>query len=193
MQGPLTTRGVLLQALREGPGYGVELIRRALRMTQGRMRLSENRVYPTLSALEAEGLVRASRVAPKGRRGARSRTYYDLTLQGVELSSGERTAIQGLVTRPPEPLKKRERAAMELRLLELEDVAEFGEDLRAAMRSRAQNPGARYVSLPPMTVMSTRVFRIRSGGGARTSSERTTKSASLPGASVPLRSSSKLA
>lgn len=132
MEGPVTTRGALLQGLRDGPGYGLELIRRILRMTNGGVRLSESRVYPALKALEAEGLVRASRVAPGGRRGARSRTYYDLTLRGVEVSSLERAAIGGLLAKREGP-RGEDLAVMAARLLEAEDLEEFGEDLREAM------------------------------------------------------------
>ena len=53
--------------------------------------------------------------------------------------------------------------------------------------------GARYVSRPPITVNTTRAFRIRSGGLVRMSSDKTTKSASLPDVSVPFSFSSKLA
>lgn len=135
MEGPVTTRGALLQALRDGPAYGRELIRRVERMTAGRLRLSEARVYPLLKALVQAGLATATRVAPKGRRGARSRTYYDLTVRGVELSGEERAALSALVTRQAtrqEPGKP-DLATMAGRILEAEELSEAGETVRGAL------------------------------------------------------------
>lgn len=135
MEGPVTTRGALLQVLRDGPGYGRELIRRVERMTTGRLRLSEARVYPLLKALEKAGLVRATRVAPKGRRGARSRTYYDLTIRGVELSGAERAVLSALVTRQASGHRpeKPDLATMAQRVLEAEELSESGESIRGAL------------------------------------------------------------
>src|SRR3954463_8181415 len=79
MTGPLTTRSALLQVLRQAPGYGSELIRRYESASGGRLRLAPARVYPVLKELQAEGLVEAVRLAPKGRRGGRTRIYYGLT------------------------------------------------------------------------------------------------------------------
>jgi len=138
VEAPITTRAALLQALRDGPGYGRELIRRVQHMSEGRVRLSEGRVYPVLKALEEEGLVGASEVVPRGRRGARSRTYYDLTLRGVEVSTLQREALHGLVMRRREAERREEwdLEAMGRRVLEAEELAEFGGDLRAAMMAR---------------------------------------------------------
>lgn len=94
MNSPLTTRVALLQALREGPGYGKDLIRRVARMTNGAMRLSPARVYPCLQTLEREGLATARTVTPGRSRGARARTYYELTPVGVEASSVQRSILQ---------------------------------------------------------------------------------------------------
>src|SRR6185503_7936636 len=52
---------------------------------------------------------------------------------------------------------------------------------------------SRYVSLPPMTVSSTFVLRMSIGGIVRMSFDSTTRSASLPGVSVPRFCSSKFA
>jgi DNA-binding PadR family transcriptional regulator len=138
MEGLVTTRAALLQALRSGPGYGLDLIRRVEGMTDGRSRLTEARVYPTLKALEGQGLVRAFQVTPRGRRGARMRTYYDLTIRGVQASTEERAVLKALLTRVPAWAVpgKRERALMSRRLLEADALSAFGTDLRAAMTRR---------------------------------------------------------
>ena len=133
METPLTTRAALLQALRDGPGYGRELIERVARLTQGRLRLSDARVYPVLRSLQAASLVRTSRVTPGGRRGARMRTYYDLTVRGVEASSAERSVLRALVARASPSPPKAELARMARRLAEAEDLAAIGEELHAGV------------------------------------------------------------
>lgn len=141
MNGPVTTRAALLQALRDGPGYGRELIGRVARLTGGRLRLSEARVYLALKALEKAGLAKASRVAPGGRRGARARTYYDLTLRGVDASAGERAVLAALVARERRGRRPgdRELARMARRVLEAEELSELGASLRAAARSKGRS------------------------------------------------------
>jgi DNA-binding PadR family transcriptional regulator len=136
VEAPVTTRVALLQALRDGPGYGRELIRRVGRMTEGALRLTPGRVYPALKALAADRLIVPRRVSPGGTRGARSRTYYDLTPRGVGVSTQERRLLAAIVrrgVRPPSP-DAAERARMAARILEAEELAETGFELDRAMR-----------------------------------------------------------
>jgi DNA-binding PadR family transcriptional regulator len=134
MDSPVTTRAALLLALREGPGYGLDLIRRVVELTRGRVRLSEARVYPSLKALEKEGLARVSIMAPKGRRGARSRTYYDLTVAGVEASNECREALRALAAGRPRLAKPApaDRVRMANRLIEADALATFATELAEA-------------------------------------------------------------
>lgn len=133
--GPLTTRAALLQVLRQAPGYGFDLIRRFERATAGRVHLAPARVYPVLKELQAEGLVKAVRLAPKGRRGGRARIYYQLTPKGLGVSTTERGILVALVS-PPRvlPATSKERTRMAERLLEAEELSEFGAALAAAIR-----------------------------------------------------------
>ena len=87
----VTARAALLQALRGGPGYGRDLIRRINRATGGRVSLAEGSVYPALKALEVRRLVRSWTVVPGRTRGGRARTYYELTVKGIRgaRASGE--------------------------------------------------------------------------------------------------------
>ncbi len=143
MRTPVSTRTALLLALREGPGFGLDLMRRLATQTDNRVRLAQARVYPTLRALEKEGLVTAARVSPGGRRGGRSRTYYDLTVRGV-LTSGEvRTSLASLTTgrtgRAPEAAEVRRMAE---RLAGMEELSAVAFGLRTAMlRTRTKGPG----------------------------------------------------
>lgn len=143
MESPLTTRAALLLALREGPGYGLELIRRVLARSGGKVRVSEARVYPSLKALERQRLVRASTMAPRGLRGARSRTYYDLTVEGVEASNECREALRVMFSdRPGWPeLDSAERARMAERLAEADALATCAGDLAGAGRRPADVRG----------------------------------------------------
>jgi DNA-binding PadR family transcriptional regulator len=135
--GPLTTRGALMQALRDGPAYGSELIRRLVQLSRGTIRLSAARVYPVLKQLERERLVVASSVVPRGKRGARERIYYDLTPEGIEDSTRERAVLFSLLLPPVVvEVSARERRRMAARLLEMEDLSSFGEQLRAAVRAQ---------------------------------------------------------
>lgn len=135
MHSLLGTRSALLLALRTGPGYGRELIRQVRRTSAGRAPLSEARVYPVLRALEQEGLVESRVSAPGGRRGARARTYYDLTVRGVQASSRELAALRALVepgTGPRIPAAS-QNARMVSRLFASEMLAASGVRLSAAM------------------------------------------------------------
>ena len=96
--------------------------------------LSAARVYPVLRALEAEGLVAARRVSPGRSRGARARTYYELTPRGVEVSSVERRVLERLVRRSiPRPASRTERARMSQRMAEAEEISAAARALRDAM------------------------------------------------------------
>lgn len=88
-----------------------------------------------MKQLQAEGLVKAARLAPKGRRGGRARIYYDLTAQGLAVSARERRILVALVSPPhASPATPKERARMAERLLEAEELSEFGAELAAAAR-----------------------------------------------------------
>ena len=88
-----------------------------------------------MKELQAEGLVKAVRLAPRGRRGGRARIYYDLTAKGLVVSATEKGILVALVS-PPRvlPATQKERARMAERLLEAEELSEFGAELAAAAR-----------------------------------------------------------
>jgi DNA-binding PadR family transcriptional regulator len=89
----VTARTALLQVLREGPGYGRELVLRIARVSAGRLRFAEGSIYPALRHLEAARLVRSWGVVPGRRRGGRARTYYELTERGARASEADRVAL----------------------------------------------------------------------------------------------------
>jgi len=144
MTGPLTTRGALLQLLRQAPGYGSDLIRRFDVAAAGTAVLSPARVYPTLKELEREGLVTASRLTPGGRRGARVRIYYDLTRRGCAAAEKDsKTLVALLGPLPPLPIGRRERERMAERLIVADELSsQLIEPVRDG-RARAKGSHAR--------------------------------------------------
>ncbi len=132
MAAVLTTRSALLQVLRNRPGYGLELIRR---LGQAGIELAEARVYPVLKELEGRRLVASVRLAPRERRGGRTRIYYRLTPAGERIAERECSVLQALVARSLDPrLSKRERLRMAARMAEADDLSESGAAVRAAGR-----------------------------------------------------------
>ncbi len=128
----MTTRAALLQALRDGPGHGRDLIRRVKEMAG--LSVHPGRVYPALRSLLEEGLIASRHVTPGGARGARSRICYELTPHGVEVSTQQRQLLADFVRRRvPRLPDAAERARMAARLLEMDDLAAFGLRLRRAM------------------------------------------------------------
>ena len=86
----------LLQALTEGPSYGLELIERVERRTSGGLRLLHGSVYPALRSLERGGLVRSFRGETVPETAGRPRRYYELTAKGEEAAVGQRKLVSGL-------------------------------------------------------------------------------------------------
>jgi len=130
MRAVLTTRSALLQALRLRAGYGLDLIRR---LERNAVSVAEARVYPVLKELQAEGLVRSVQLAPKGRRGARVRTYYSLTPAGAAVVEAERAVLLALLAPPTTRLPAtHDRERMAARIIEGEDLSESAEELRLA-------------------------------------------------------------
>ncbi len=97
----VAAKSALLQALVEGPGYGLELIDRVKDRTSGDVRLGQGSVYPALRSLEVEGLVRSYEGPPLPERGGRPRVYYELTGEGLRAAREQRRAAAGLFMLTP--------------------------------------------------------------------------------------------
>ena len=96
MNVPVNAASALLQALSEGPGYGLELIGRVERRTDGRFKLLHGSVYPALRSLERDGWVRSFRGESVPETAGRPRRYYELTQKGEEAADNQRRLISGL-------------------------------------------------------------------------------------------------
>ena len=138
----ITSRTAILQALRQGPGYGRQLMRRVAAVTGGRASLAPGSVYPTLKALEKVRLVRKWTVIAGRARGGRARTYYELTVAGIREAEVEAAALAGIalagrLPRQVSPVERslwRERAE---RVAALFDFATQARDSLARARPRA--------------------------------------------------------
>jgi DNA-binding PadR family transcriptional regulator len=130
VESPLSTRAVLLLALRHGPGCGLRLIERLGRDTGGGIRPAEGSVYPTLARLEREGLVRRLGRPSEKARG-RARVDFELTPAGVVASHDVKRLLQAFTrggrveVHPPE-----RSAAMSERLREGMELSDFALRLR---------------------------------------------------------------
>lgn len=74
-----TLKTIILKLLRENKRmYGYEITQMVKEMTKGRIQLTEGALYPSLHALEAEGII----VAETEYIGKRVRKYYSLSAEG---------------------------------------------------------------------------------------------------------------
>jgi DNA-binding PadR family transcriptional regulator len=138
----VSVRAAVLLALRGGPSYGRELVRRVKLATRGQLRLSEGTLYPALRALRASRLLRAWTVIPGRRQGGRARTYYELTIQGVRQSEELAATLTELASgfRPRATTTPAERDAMQNRLRRVAEISEAMMTLRDA-GARARRRG----------------------------------------------------
>ena len=128
----LSVRLALLLALRQGPGYGQELVDRVSRLSGGGLRIPLPHAYLALKHLHRRGLVRRWEVVPGGARGARRRVYHGLSARGVAAAATLRGSLLGIAgQRLPESAV--ERRAMADRLIEGNALNAFGSALQDAM------------------------------------------------------------
>jgi DNA-binding PadR family transcriptional regulator len=131
----VTARTAILQALRQGPGYGRQLMRRVGAATGGRASLAPGSVYPMLRALEQDGLVRRWTVVAGRTRGGRARTYYELTVAGIREAESEAAALLGITLAggPAPRLSPAESAAMRSRVARVAALFDFAVEARASL------------------------------------------------------------
>jgi PadR family transcriptional regulator PadR len=131
----VTARTAILQALRQGPGYGRLLMRRVSAATGGRASAAPGSVYPALRALERDRLVRSWTVVAGRQRGGRARTYYDLTVAGIREAEAEARALTGIVLagRSTCDTSEAERAAMRERIERVAGLFAFADEARTSL------------------------------------------------------------
>jgi DNA-binding PadR family transcriptional regulator len=131
----ITSRTAILQALRQGPGYGRQLMRRVDAVTGGRASLAPGSVYPTLKALEKARLVRKWTVIAGRARGGRARAYYELTVVGIREAEVEAAALAGiaLTGRPPRQVSAVERSLLRERAERVAALFDFATEARDSL------------------------------------------------------------
>jgi PadR family transcriptional regulator, regulatory protein PadR len=78
-----TLKTIILKLLKENKRmYGYEITQTVKELTGGKIQLTEGALYPTLHALEADGIL----VTETEYIGKRVRKYYSLSTQGKNLS-----------------------------------------------------------------------------------------------------------
>lgn len=78
-----TLKTIILKLLKENKRmYGYEMTQRVKELTAGRIQLTEGALYPTLHALEADGML----TTETEYIGKRVRKYYSLSSAGSDLS-----------------------------------------------------------------------------------------------------------
>ena len=81
----------ILAALLDGPLHGYGIIKKAAKLSDGRVRLAAGTLYGALDRLAEEGLIRADRQEVVE---GRTRRYYRLTDHGVHALQGEAARMQ---------------------------------------------------------------------------------------------------
>jgi DNA-binding PadR family transcriptional regulator len=130
MEAVLSTRAAVLQALREGPRYGRDLIRVLEGRAPGIVNPRPGTVYRAAAALVRERLLQTWTVVPGGERGARSRRYFELTPRGIAAADRQRRAVARLFGDTSGPPAIEEEAAMRNRLRRASDVSTFARKLQ---------------------------------------------------------------
>lgn len=80
---------MILAVLRDGARHGYDIAREVERRSDNRISFNDGTLYPTLHALEKEGLILSSWEQPKGER---RRRIYALNQQGLEELNRQVTA-----------------------------------------------------------------------------------------------------
>ena len=130
----MTARAAVLLGAAPGPCLWGGA-RRPLSATGHRLALGA--VYPVLKALVRRRLLRPWKVVPDGRRGGRSRTYYELTYRGLLHAQAEASAL-GSLLKPERATLGRNRPSPRLlrtRLERVSDLIAFTEDLRLSRKA----------------------------------------------------------
>ena len=125
MKAVLSTSAGILHTLTDGPRYGRDLIRLLSARAQGTLHPRPGTVYRAFESLVRNGYVRSWTVVPGGRRGARSRRYYELTSKGIALAEEQREAMAHLLGFPAPLHSMAEAALMGARLRRAAEVSAF--------------------------------------------------------------------
>jgi DNA-binding PadR family transcriptional regulator len=77
---------MILSILKEGESYGYDIVRRAMKLSDGHVQYAEGTLYPILKRMEQRKWIKASW---KRADSGRSRKYYSITAAGEEALSAD--------------------------------------------------------------------------------------------------------
>jgi DNA-binding PadR family transcriptional regulator len=86
----------ILEVLREGDAYGLEIIARITRRTGGKLNFAQGSIYPALQNLEHAGLLLSRASTSRQPRGGRPKIYHGLTGAGFQAASERRSQVAAL-------------------------------------------------------------------------------------------------
>jgi DNA-binding PadR family transcriptional regulator len=90
----------ILEVLREGDAYGLEIIGRIARRTGGKLNFAQGSIYPALQHLENAGLLLSRASTARQLRGGRPKIYHGLTQAGFEAAFESRLQVARLFLLP---------------------------------------------------------------------------------------------
>jgi PadR family transcriptional regulator PadR len=94
MKYPIALSAAILQVLRTGEAYGLEIVAKIEARTDGKMRVPDGSVYQTLARMEKDGLL-VSRQPPDPTKGV-PRKYYTRTSKGDDKAQEQLGLVVGL-------------------------------------------------------------------------------------------------
>ena len=131
---PLSLKAALLQALFAGPGDRLDLIGRIVGHTRGHTRPAPKTVSQALRELGAAGLVRHWGVRPGEGRAGDPSVYYELTVEGVSVSTALRDVMAGFLVDGDAAEGRPEGRGMEARLRRSLEISVLAQNLRRGSR-----------------------------------------------------------
>lgn len=137
MSAALSTAAGVLTVLTDGPRYGREVIRLLSARGRGVIHPRPGTVYRAFSSLVRKGYLRSWTVVPGGRRGARTRRYYELTPKGIAAAERQRHAIAALLGLLPERPPSIDPELMGARLHRASEASAFALKLLRGVRKTA--------------------------------------------------------
>jgi PadR family transcriptional regulator PadR len=102
MDAIVSTRFAILQALLEGDAFGLEIVDRVRRQTNGGIQMRQGGLYPALRAMTDEGLLTSYEGPPIPERAGRPRRFYRLTASGQREAKESRKVVQKLLRLVPQ-------------------------------------------------------------------------------------------
>jgi len=137
VEAALSTAAGVLSLLTGGPRYGRDVIRLLSARAQRVINPRPGTVYRAFESLARKGYVKTWTVVPGGRRGARSRRYYELTPRGMAAAEKQHQALAAFLDLQTQAPSSPDAELMGARLRRASDVRTFALKLQRGVRQAA--------------------------------------------------------